>query len=215
MLSWTIILAAQGWKYLINGIIKPNSTMKTRHILLSTGFLISLGWLLPVEAKEKLPPPAQPIEEIASGPNPTLSLAPPELEKLTKQIENAMIGGTPLDTTLRELLDYAKNYRPPSPADKSHSDATLNLCILARRVTAHYAPYQQTYRSDGLRKDLKDIAEQALLFALKKMEWVAKRETQSADDYFNSYYSTLRRYREISEGWLLLESKWVQVRVCP
>lgn len=186
--------------------------MTTQYTGILAGFILISASTGLLEAKEQ-PPPALPLEELAKRSNPTLGIAPPDLKRLSTEIQGAMIEGTPLYRALDELLTFVPDYSRPRVVDKSNSESTLRVCILARAVTSYYTSYQLTYGQHELRPDLKSITEKALLLALKQLEWIPKREKQVEDDYYRAYYSTLRRYLEVSQGWLLLNKKWTRVPV--
>lgn len=189
------------------------TSMKSTHLAAPLIMVFVLFFMHTTPTIAGRSPAAMSVAEIAKLENPTLKLPSPNLSDIERDVADAMIDGTALEAALRDALNYVKDYTPPKTDDATNALPTLRICELCRDVTALHAAYQQSYGRVSLREDLKAIVEKTLLFSLKKVEWASKREPQKNDDYFNAYFSTLRRYFEVSEGWLLLNGKWTVVKV--
>jgi len=158
-------------------------------------------------------PKLESISELAKRENPVLKLPTPDPDEILRQLEKLHCG---LSTykAIHQLVKYAREYTPPGDEKKNGTSPTYRLCLDGMSVHVFYQMDQRVHAGVGyLEKELKGVAESIMLYALKKMEWVALRSPVIEDDYFKSYYFTLQRYLEIFEGKIIVDGQWKQVAV--
>ena len=188
--------------------IERNCSMKIRHLL-----GIFLASCLNMRGEEtNVFHPNMSVEKLALLPNPTTNRTPVDIAVLRTKLDDLLIHSLHLHGALTNLLTRAENYSTPlSTNEKSSASATLRLHDAARTVSLYHAHYQQMFGRNGLKADAKNVVENALLYTLRKMEWVSRRKESPRDDYFYSYFYTLLRYREVRDGWLILNGTFTQV----
>lgn len=158
------------------------------------------------------------LEEVINEPNPTLELISPGFEELRNGIYDFVINRHyELFQALDQAIGFAfKDYASSGQPNESQGskEATLILCQLGRKAAVYHAGYQQIFlrAHDRLDGEVRSIVQGVLLFLLKKMEWIAKREyCNPHDPYVQCYFSTLRRYKDVALGRMIFDGKWIAI----
>jgi len=152
---------------------------------------------------------------LAKESNPVLDQVPLAPELLLVEIGCLVRYDLDLCEHLEQLIRTARAYERPKHADDAAAEATLKCCKLGRDAYFYYLRYQQSFWSSHgwLHQPILAITREALLYVLKRLEWIARRDDgpNAPDQYFKCYYSTLRRHQDVRLKRIMVEGKWVRV----
>jgi|GEM_PF-4144964 len=158
--------------------------------------------------------PSMSFTNLALLPNPALARTAASTKDIRSTMNGISIADQDLRRALRELLSLIEDQKLSLRTNVGGlASGTTRIRVAAARVTGLYQSYQKRSGRDTLKAELKYVAEQALLAALKRIEWVVLRDDASRDEHFHSYYSVLLHYRTVEESWLLKNGTFVRVPV--